>query len=179
MDVRGSRLLSSLSRSRPRSRRTTAFVLAAPPSWLLLRRHLARGRGRPRSVHEPRSEPRASTDSAYAVSEFWTPDLGPPFGEDGVKAGEHLVARPSENAEKSGNPGVRVAVPQNRGGDSGARCQAVFAIQWLWSFSRLCVAVTNRHSDCAAALPLRMNRSMCRLYLICPNTGSIVILRCA
>ena len=47
-------------------------------------------------------------------------------------------------------------------------CQAVLAIQWLWSLSRLCVAVTNRHSDCAAALPLRMNRSMCRLCLICP-----------
>ena len=59
------------------------------------------------------------------------------------------------------------------------RCQAVLAIQWLWSLSRLWVAVTNRHSDCAAALPLRMNRSMCRLYLICPYTGSIVILRWA
>ena len=30
------------------------------------------------------------------------------------------------------------------------RCQAVLAIQWLWSLSRLWVAVTNRHSDCAA-----------------------------
>ena len=39
------------------------------------------------------------------------------------------------------------------------------------------VAATSRHSDCAAALPLRMNRSMRRLYLICPKTGSIVILR--
>jgi hypothetical protein len=29
----------------------------------------------------------------------------------------------------------------------------------------LWVAVTSRHSDCAAALPLRMNRSMRRLYL--------------
>ena len=52
-------------------------------------------------------------------------------------------------------------------------------VQWRWSFSRLCVAVTNRHSDCAAARPLRMNRLMCRLYLIWPNTGSIVILRWA
>jgi len=57
--------------------------------------------------------------------------------------------------------------------------QVGLAIQWLWSFSRLWVAVTNRHSDCAADLPLRMNRSMCRLYLIWPNTGSIVIFRWA
>ena len=46
--------------------------------------------------------------------------------------------------------------------------QAVLAIQWLWSLSRLWVAVTSRHSDCAAARPLRMNRSIRRLYLICP-----------
>ena len=58
-------------------------------------------------------------------------------------------------------------------------CQAGLAIQWLCSFNRLWVAVTNRHSDCAAARPLRMNRSMCRLYLIWPNTGSIVIFRWA
>ena len=58
-------------------------------------------------------------------------------------------------------------------------CQAVLMVQWLWSLSRLCVAVTNRHSDRAADLPLRMNRSIRRLYLICPNTGSIVILRWA
>ena len=57
--------------------------------------------------------------------------------------------------------------------------QAGLAIQWVWSLSRLCVAVTNRHSECAADLPRRMNRSMCRLCLICPNTGSIVIFRCA
>ena len=57
--------------------------------------------------------------------------------------------------------------------------QAGLAIQWVWSLSRLCVAVTNRHSECAADLPLRMNRSMWRLCLICPNTGSIVIFRCA
>ena len=38
--------------------------------------------------------------------------------------------------------------------------QAVLAIQWLWSLRRLWVAATSRHSDCAAALPLRMNRSI-------------------
>lgn len=47
-------------------------------------------------------------------------------------------------------------------------CQAGLAIQWLWSLRMLWVAATNRHSDCAAALPLRMNRSIRRLYLICP-----------
>ena len=43
----------------------------------------------------------------------------------------------------------------------------------------LWVAATNRNSDCAAALPLRMNWSTRRLYLIWPKTGSIVILRSA
>lgn len=37
-----------------------------------------------------------------------------------------------------------------------AVCQAVLAIQWLWILRRLWVAVTNRHFDRAAALPLRM-----------------------
>ena len=36
-------------------------------------------------------------------------------------------------------------------------CQAVLAIQWLWSLRMLWVAATNRISECAAALPLRMN----------------------
>ena len=71
----------------------------------------------------------------------------------------------------SGNPGGAWV------GDP--RCQAGVAIQWLWSLSRLWVAATSRHSDRAADLPLRVNRSMCRLYLICPNTGSIVIFRWA
>ena|ERR1700733_4045779 len=55
--------------------------------------------------------------------------------------------------------------------------QAVLAIQWLWSLRMLWVAATNRNSECTAALPLRINRSTRRLYLICPNTGSIVVLR--
>jgi hypothetical protein len=29
-------------------------------------------------------------------------------------------------------------------------CQAVLMVQWLWSLSRLCVAVTSRHSDWTA-----------------------------
>jgi hypothetical protein len=47
-------------------------------------------------------------------------------------------------------------------------------IQWLWSFNRLWVAAIRRHSDGAAALPLRRNRVIARLCLICPKTGSIV-----
>jgi hypothetical protein len=62
---------------------------------------------------------------------------------------------------------------RNRGrGELPVVCQAVLMVQWLWSFSRLCVAVTNRNSDCPADLPLRMNRSMCRLYLICPRRAT-------
>jgi hypothetical protein len=48
------------------------------------------------------------------------------------------------------------------------RCQAGLAIQWLWSFRRLWVAVTNRHSDYTAARPLGMSRSILRLCLIWP-----------
>jgi hypothetical protein len=39
---------------------------------------------------------------------------------------------------------------------------------------RLWVAATRRHSDCAAALPRLRNRVIPRLYLICPNTGSML-----
>jgi hypothetical protein len=79
-----------------------------------------------------------------------------------------IVARPSENAERAGiGPGV-VGGTVSPAGVARLPCQAVLAIQWLWSLSRLWVAVTNRHSDCAAALPLRMNRSTRRLCLICP-----------
>jgi hypothetical protein len=52
------------------------------------------------------------------------------------------------------------------------------AIQWLWSFSRLCVAATRRHSDNAAARPRRWNRLILPLNLICANTGSTVAFRC-
>ena len=71
---------------------------------------------------------------------------------------------------------MMAVVGENRGRRRpSAVSQAVLMVQWLWSLSRLCVAVTNRHSDKAADRPLRMKRSMCRLYLIWPNTGSIVI----
>ena len=52
--------------------------------------------------------------------------------------------------------------------------QAVLAIEWLWSFRRLWVAAISRHSDRAAARPLRWKRSNLRLCLICPNTGSML-----
>src|SRR5436305_604775 len=59
----------------------------------------------------------------------------------------------------SGNPRVAWAIPRNRlSGAPVCVCQAMLAIQWLWSLRMLWVAATNRHSDCAAALPLRMNR---------------------
>ena len=51
------------------------------------------------------------------------------------------------------------------------------AIWWLWSFSRLWVAVISRHSDLAAALPRRWKRSIRRLNFVCPNTGSIIAWR--
>ena len=53
-------------------------------------------------------------------------------------------------------PGCGSVGPLARGW-RGVSPQAVFAIQWLCSLSMLCVAATNRSSDCAAALPLRMN----------------------
>jgi hypothetical protein len=51
----------------------------------------------------------------------------------------------------------------------------VVAIRCWWSFNRLCVMAANRHSDRTAVRPLRWNLSIRRLYLICPNTGSIVL----
>jgi hypothetical protein len=53
------------------------------------------------------------------------------------------------------------------------------AIQWLWSFRRLWLAVISRHSDRTAALPLRWKRSIRRLPLIWPNTGSMLYFRLA
>jgi NAD(P)-dependent dehydrogenase (short-subunit alcohol dehydrogenase family) len=48
------------------------------------------------------------------------------------------------------------------------------ASAWRWSLSRLWVAVIRRHSVRTAALPLRWKRSMPRLCLVWPNTGSII-----
>jgi hypothetical protein len=48
---------------------------------------------------------------------------------------------------------------------------------WLWSFSRLWVAVISRHSERAADRPRRWKRSMRRLNFVCPNTGSIIAWR--
>ncbi len=80
------------------------------------------------------------------------------------RVGERL----SENAERARSVIARRFERNPRFASRLRWCQAVLAIQWLWSLSRLWVAATNRHSDCAAALPLRMNRSIRRLYLICP-----------
>jgi hypothetical protein len=51
------------------------------------------------------------------------------------------------------------------------------AVVCLWSFSRLCVAVISRHSERQAALPRRWKRSILRLNLVSPKTGSIIALR--
>src|SRR5829696_7363104 len=45
---------------------------------------------------------------------------------------------------------------------------------WRWSLSRLWVAVIRRHSVRTAARPLRWKRSIPRLCLVWPNTGSII-----
>src|ERR1039458_6920182 len=51
------------------------------------------------------------------------------------------------------------------------------AIWWLWSFSKLWVAVISRHSERAADRPRRWKRSMRRLDFVCPNTGSVIAWR--
>ena len=51
------------------------------------------------------------------------------------------------------------------------------AVRWLWILSRLCVAAANRHSERTADLPRRWKRSIPRLNLSCPNTGSTVAWR--
>jgi hypothetical protein len=62
------------------------------------------------------------------------------------------------------------------GGPGG--CQgAAMASWWVCGFSRLCVAVINRHSDRTAERPRRWKRSMPRLNLVLPKTGSIMPLR--
>ena len=69
------------------------------------------------------------------------------FPDIGIGLGATYANAPSAN-------------PQTGAWVGDPRCQAGVAIQWLWSLSRLWVAVTSRHSDRAADLPLRMNRSM-------------------
>ena len=53
----------------------------------------------------------------------------------------------------------------------------VAAIWWLWSFNRLWVAASNRHSESTAERPRRRKRWNPRLCLTCPNTGSTVAIR--
>ena len=51
------------------------------------------------------------------------------------------------------------------------------AIWWRWSLVRLWVAISSRHSVLTAILPLRWNRLISRLCLVCANTGSIIWIR--
>jgi hypothetical protein len=77
-----------------------------------------------------------------------------------------------------GLTGWLVAARWSGGGGPGDRFHPVAgAVQWLWSLRRLWEAVISRHSDRTAALPLRWNRSIRRLALIWPNTGSMLCLR--
>lgn len=97
--------------------------------------------------------------------------------------GDDAEMRVADGGCRSIRRGVSgVLTPVEKATCAGAICdplgQVVFAIQWWWSLRRLWVAAVSRHSDRAADLPLRMNLSMRRLYLICPNTGSIVACRC-
>jgi len=67
---------------------------------------------------------------------------------------------------------------ERRGGLPGAPVQGPGeAAWWLWSFSRLWVAAVSLHSQRTADLPRRPNRSIPRLCLIWPNTGSTVAWR--
>ena len=114
--------------------------------------------------HQGTAATQTSTADGTTSMRTW---CQPPTSKHSLKPGLRLVARPSENTERS-----RFLVGGRFRGTVSCVClwwcQAVLAIQWLWSLRRLWVAATNRHSDCAAALPLRMNRSIRRLYLICP-----------
>jgi hypothetical protein len=73
----------------------------------------------------------------------------------------------------------RCAVAPQAVSDRAAGYQVAGAIEWLCSLSRLWEAAISRHSDLTAALPLRWKRSIRRLALICPNTGSMLCLRLA
>ena len=59
----------------------------------------------------------------------------------------------------------------------GATCQMPGAVVARQSFSRLWVAVISRHSERQAALPRRWKRSILRLNLVSPKTGSIIGVR--
>ena len=77
----------------------------------------------------------------------------------------------------SGKAVAGVCPPRDRTpvvSDRAAGYQVAGAIEWLCSLRRLCEAAISRHSDLTAALPLRWKRSIRRLALICPNTGSML-----
>ncbi len=74
---------------------------------------------------------------------------------------------PQQLVEMQQSRGV-LALPEAQG------IEVVSARRCLWSLRRLWVAVISRHSDLAADLPLRNNRSVRRLNLMSPKTGSII-----
>src|SRR5919199_260984 len=63
-------------------------------------------------------------------------------------------------------------------GGAGAAAEAAWgAVVARQTFSRLWVAVISRHSEWQAALPRRWKRSILRLNLVSPKTGSIIAVR--
>jgi hypothetical protein len=68
-------------------------------------------------------------------------------------------------------------------GGRGGGCSALVGahasagVAALQSLRRLWVAVISRHSERAAASPRRWKRSILRLCLVSPKTGSIIVMR--
>jgi hypothetical protein len=80
---------------------------------------------------------------------------------------------------RKGSDGRAARFRGNGSGGTGACAQAPAACRvWRWSLSRLWVAAIRRHSERAAARPLRLKRSMRRLVLIWANTGSTIHCLC-
>lgn len=72
---------------------------------------------------------------------------------------------------------VGPACADRLGGPLGCPQALAVAIWCRWSFVRLCVAISNRHSVRTAVLPRLLNRTTPRLCRVCPNTGSTISIR--
>src|ERR1700756_3501178 len=106
--------------------------------------------------------------------------LGPPYARR-HEWGTRPDRRPPSRSSRWLSGKVRAGAESGRGRLTWDRIEDRFGaprslyqaiaglIQWLWSFIRLGVAATSRHSDSAAPRPRRWNRLILRLNLICPN----------
>jgi hypothetical protein len=96
---------------------------------------------------------------------------------DGFEGGRPLAALAVAQMPPQGREAVLRAVEwwsrrrRRRGAGQAA------AVWWLWSLSRLWVAVMRRHSDRHADMPRRKKRSIRRLNLVFAKTGSIIVCR--